>query len=237
MPTEIALKDFNIGVRAGTFVPYQKAYESTDIPMVEQNTKNEQIQLSVQELKKLSDHDLIRQFQQGNEIAFRFLVERHQDKIRNLIFSIFRERDFADDLAQEVFIKAYRALPKFRFEASFYTWLCRIAINRSRDEIRHRKIQRFFSFEQLDEGVEAELQARIATQPKNRDDEEIVALGLKMIPEPYKTAVILRDIEGLPYDEIAQILKCELGTVKSRIARGRQMLRKVLKPLLEEPRL
>ncbi|MCX7984245.1 MAG: sigma-70 family RNA polymerase sigma factor [Bacteroidetes bacterium] len=233
---EIALGSRDIGVRARSFVSCEQSEQSTNYKMEAAPSTARTVELSIDEIRRLNDEELVKLFQQGKEIAFRFLVERHQSRIRNLLYSIFHEREFADDLAQEVFIKAYRALHRFRFESSFYTWLYRIAINRSRDEMRHRKLQRFFSFEQLDEGVEAELQARIATHPKNRDDEELVALGLKMVPEPFKSAVILRDIEGLTYEEIADVLKCELGTVKSRIARGRAMLRKVLKPLLEEPR-
>lgn len=237
MNSEIALEISPIGVRARSFVSCEQPEQCTNQTMDSTLEQARAEELTIEEIRRLTDEELVRLFQQGKEIAFRFLVERHQSRIRNLLYSIFHERDFAEDLAQEVFIKAYRALPRFRFESSFYTWLYRIAINRSRDEMRHRKLQRFFSFEQLDEGVEAELQARIATQPQNRDNEEIIALGLKMVPEPFKSAVILRDIEGLTYEEIADVLKCELGTVKSRIARGRAMLRKVLKPLLEEPRV
>lgn len=235
MNSELALSNGIVGVRARTFVSFDRKKEGMNTTMKNDTEKPPALTLS--ELRQLGDYELVERFQQGNELSFQLLVERYQNRIRNLVYSIFRDHALADDIAQEVFIKAYRALPSFRYESSFYTWLYRIAINKSRDEMRHRKLQRFFSLEQLDEGAEAEIQARIATQPRNTDDQEIVALGLKLVPEPFKSAVILRDIEGMPYEEIAEILQCELGTVKSRIARGRAMLRKALKPLLEEPHL
>lgn len=237
MSAEVAVGTNIVGVRARTFVSFDKKDRCMSTTMKNDIEEQKTPALTITDLRQLDDNDLVALFQEGKEVTFQLLVERHQQRIRNLLYSIFHEKDLADDIAQEVFIKAYRALPRFRFESSFYTWLYRIAINKSRDEMRHRKLQRFFSFEQLDEGAEAEIQARIATQPHTNDDQEIVALGLKLVPEPFKTAVILRDIEGLPYEEIAEVLQCELGTVKSRIARGRAMLRKVLKPLLEEPRL
>lgn len=196
----------------------------------DQNTAKQKIE----DLRLLTDEALISEFQKGNKNVYRILVERYQERIRNLLYSIFHERDLIDDLAQEVFIKAYQALPRFRFEASFYTWLYRIAINKSRDEMRRKKLRRFFSFQNLDEGLEKEIGELVAVPPENRDAQEIVALGLKTLPEKFRTAVVLKDIEGLSYEEIAKIMKCELGTVKSRIFRGRAMLRKALKPLLEE---
>lgn len=239
MNSLVAVADNIVGVRARTLVSFEQPKQGMSTTMNKEKEKegNDFSSLPLAEIRKLTDYQLIKSFQEGNEGAFRFLVERYQNRIQNLFYSIFRDRDYAEDLAQEVFIKVYRALPNFRFESSFYTWLYRIAVNKSRDEMRHRKLQRFFSFEQLDDGAEAELQARLATLPQNRDDEEIVALGLKMVPEPFKSAVILRDIEGLSYEEIADILHCELGTVKSRIARGRTALRNAIKPLLKETRL
>ena len=181
-----------------------------------------------------SDEVLITLFQSGDASVFRTLVQRYQEKIRNLLYSIFRDPDVVEDLAQEVFIKAYQGLANFRYESSFYTWLYRIAVNKGRDELRKRKIRRFFSFQRLDEGIAEELEARIAVDPVNRDDEELVAMGLKMLPEKFRTAVVLKDIDGLSYEEIADVMQCEIGTVKSRLSRARTMLRKKLKPLLEE---
>ncbi len=185
-------------------------------------------------LESKSDEVLITLFQGGDRHVFKTLIQRYQERIRNLIYSIFHEPDIVEDLAQEVFIKAYEGLAHFRYESSFYTWLYRIAVNKSRDELRKRKVRKFFSFQRLDEGIADELQAKISVDPVNRDDEELVAMGLKMLPEKFRMAIVLKDIDGLSYEEIADVMQCEIGTVKSRLSRARAMLRKVLKPLLEE---
>jgi RNA polymerase sigma-70 factor (ECF subfamily) len=220
---------FQIGVRARSFVP-SSPRKNTDSMTNDQALPKPDAEV----LRKLDDETLIIAFQSGDSNVYRFLVERYQERIRNLLYSIFHDRDFIDDLAQEVFIKAYQALPHFRFEASFYTWLYRIAVNKSRDELRKKKARRFFSFQTLDDGIEKELNVRLSVQPENRDSQELVAMGLQTLPEKFRTAVVLKDIEGLSYEEIAEVMQCELGTVKSRISRARAMLRKALLPLMEE---
>ncbi len=185
-------------------------------------------------LDEKSDEVLITLFQQGERSAFRVLVERYQARIKNLIYSIFHEPDIIDDLAQEVFIRAYEALPKFRFQSSFYTWLYRIAVNKSRDELRRRKIRRFFSLQTLLDSSDHELASKLTVEPRDNEVQELIASALKSIPERFRTVIILKDIEGLSYEEIAEVLQCELGTVKSRLFRARASLRNVLKPLLEE---
>ena len=221
---------YKIGVRAGSFVPSYNMMKEADNTVGSLPAER----LSTDVLRTMNDDELISAFQNGHQEVYRMLVERHQERIRNLLFSIFHDRDFIEDLAQEVFIKAYQALPRFRFEASFYTWLYRIAVNKSRDELRKKKLRRFFSFQTLDEGTDKEIHLRLSVSPENRDSQELVSLGLQTLPEKFRTAVILKDIEGLSYEEIAKVMQCELGTVKSRISRARAMLRKALKPLLEE---
>ena len=181
-----------------------------------------------------SDEVLITLFQHGEKGVYRILVERYQERVRNLIYSIFHESEIVDDLAQEIFIKAYEALPTFRLDSSFYTWLYRITVNKSRDEMRRRKVRRFLSFQTLTDEANKELTAKLSVPPEERDAKEIVALGLQALPEKFRSAIILKDIDGLSYEEIADVLQCELGTVKSRLSRARSMLRKVLQPLLEE---
>ncbi len=186
------------------------------------------------DLDRMEDDGLITLFQSGEERAFRTLVDRYEERIHNLLRGMFHDAAAVDDLVQEIFIKVYEALPRFRFESSFYTWLYRIAVNRSRDEIRRRKVRRFLSFQSLDDGTEQELDARLATPPENRDDQEIIDLGLRLLPEKFRTAVVLKDLEGMSYEEIAEIMQCEIGTVKSRLSRGRAMLRRALQPLVKE---
>ena len=181
-----------------------------------------------------SDEVLITLFQHGEKGVYKILVERYQERVRNLIYSIFHDSEIVDDLAQEVFIKAYEALPTFRLDSSFYTWIYRITVNKSRDEMRRRKVRRFLSFQTLTDEANKEFTAKLSVPPEECDAKEIVALGLQALPEKFRSAIILKDIDGLSYEEIADVLQCELGTVKSRLSRARSMLRKVLQPLLEE---
>jgi RNA polymerase sigma-70 factor (ECF subfamily) len=185
-------------------------------------------------LQAKNDDVLIILVHQGEHGAFRVLVERHQERIRNLIYSIFHEPEIVDDIAQEVFIKAYEALPHFRFQSSFYTWLYRIAVNKSRDELRKRKVRRLFSLQTLLESSDKDLSSKIVVEPRDDELQELVAAGLQSLPDKYRIAITLKDIDGLSYEEIAEIMECEIGTVKSRLSRGRAMLRKVLEPLVKE---
>jgi RNA polymerase sigma-70 factor, ECF subfamily len=185
-------------------------------------------------LQAKSDEVLITLVHQGEQGAYRILVERYQERIRNLIYSIFHDQQVVDDLSQEVFIKAYEALSQFRFQSSFYTWLYRIAVNKSRDELRKRKVRRWFSLQTMLEASDKELSSKIVVEQHDNELQELLAAGLKTLPEKYRIAIILKDIDGLSYEEIAEIMECEIGTVKSRLSRARAMLRKVLEPLLKE---
>jgi len=183
-------------------------------------------------LEAKSDEALITMFQGGDRSTYRVLVDRHRERVRNVVFAIFRDTDIVDDMAQEVFIKAYEALPNFRFESSFYTWLYRITVNKARDEMRKRKVKRFFSLDLMTEQKEhhPELQT---PAPTDMGVADMVAQALDKLPEKFRLPVILKDIEGLSYDEIAEALECEVGTVKSRLSRARAMLRTILAPMME----
>ncbi len=184
-------------------------------------------------LDEKSDDVLITLFQSGEEEVFRILVERYTQRVRNLIYSIFNEASLVDDIAQEVFIRVYEALPKFRFESSFYTWLYRITVNKSRDELRKRKTRKFFSLHSMLDASSAELQSKIRIFPEDDSAKELVNKGLQQLPEKFRIPIILKDIDGLSYEEMAEVMQCEVGTVKSRLSRGRAMLRKILAPLLD----
>jgi RNA polymerase sigma-70 factor (ECF subfamily) len=185
-------------------------------------------------LQAKSDEVLIALVHEGEHDAFRVLVERYQERIRNLIYSIFHEPEVVDDLSQDVFIKAYEALAQFRFQSSFYTWLYRIAVNKSRDELRKRKVRRWFSLQSLVDASDKELISKLVVEPHDAELQELLASSLQTLPEKYRIAVVLKDIEGMSYEEIAETMECEIGTVKSRLSRARAMLRKVLEPLLKE---
>jgi len=180
-----------------------------------------------------SDDVLITLFQSGDQEAFRYLVERYAQRVRNLIYSIFNDSSVVDDIAQEVFIRVYEALPKFRFESSFYTWLYRITVNKSRDEMRRKRARKFLSFHSMLEKDDAELQSKMRVYPEDGAAKELVNKGLQQLPEKFRVPIILKDIDGLSYEEMAEIMQCEIGTVKSRLSRARTMLRKILAPLLD----
>jgi RNA polymerase sigma-70 factor, ECF subfamily len=185
-------------------------------------------------LQAKSDEVLITLVHQGEQGAYRVLVERYQERIRNLVYSIFHEQDIVDDLSQEVFIKAYEALAQFRFQSSFYTWLYRIAVNKCRDELRKRKVRRWFSLQTLMEASDKELTSKLVVEPQDRELQELLAASLQTLPDKYRIALVLKDIDGMSYEEIAETMECEIGTVKSRLSRARAMMRKVLEPLLKE---
>ena len=181
-----------------------------------------------------SDDVLVTLFQSGEEAAFRILVERYAQRVRNLIYSIFNEPSLVDDIAQEVFIRVFEALPRFRFESSFYTWLYRITINKSRDEMRKRRSRKFLSLNVLLDNPSKELQSKIRVYPVDESAKELVNKGLQSLPEKFRIPIVLKDIDGMSYEEMAEIMQCEIGTVKSRLSRARAMLRKILAPLLDQ---
>ena len=179
-----------------------------------------------------SDDSLIVLFQNGEQEVFRFLVERYQEKVRNIVFSIFNDADLVDDIAQEVFIKVFQALQKFRFESSFYTWIYRITLNKCRDELRKKKVKRFFSFQSFEKTTNLKIENMATTTFDDENMMGVIQETMKKLPEKFRLPIILKDIDGLSYDEIADVLDCEVGTVKSRLSRGRTMLKELLMPIL-----
>ncbi len=176
------------------------------------------------------DFSLIKGYLNGNEDAFRTLIKRHKEKVRNLVYATLGKPDDVDDIAQEVFIIVFRKLHLFRFESQFTTWLYRITINKCRDHIRRAKIRSFFSPLSSHETMEyAE-----KTKDSNFDLQEIVRMKIAELPENYRIPLILRDIEGMNYQQIAETLNAEIGTVKSRIFRAREALRVLLEPLKKD---
>ncbi len=179
-----------------------------------------------------SDDSLIVLFQNGEKEVFRFLVERYQEKVRNIVFSIFNDSDLVDDIAQEVFIKVFQALHNFRFESSFYTWIYRITVNKCRDELRKKKVKRFFSFHSFEKTTNLKIENMATTTFDDENMMGVIQETMKKLPEKFRMPIILKDIDGLSYDEIAEVLDCEVGTVKSRLSRGRTMLKELLMPIL-----
>lgn len=176
------------------------------------------------------DFTLIKNFVDGDESAFRILVNRHKDKVRNLIYLQLGNTDYVDDISQEVFISVYKKLHHFRFESQFTTWLYRITVNKCYDHIRKTKVKNFFHTISEDE----EDKISFNEDPDNFDLKELIQAAISKLPEKLKTPLILRDYDGLSYQEISDILDAEIGTVKSRIFRARESLKKILEPYLKD---
>jgi len=176
----------------------------------------------------MKDKELVEKALAGSQDAFAALVEKYRIKMFNLAFSLTRNREVADDLAQDIFIKAWLALPKFKFQSQFSTWLYRIAVNASKDLLRKESKLRKVSLEDsppltlMQEDTTNEFDA-VQEDEKRR---KLVHRALESMPEKYRAILILRDIQGMPYGEIGSILDISPGTVDSRLHRARKMLRK-----------
>jgi len=177
----------------------------------------------------MDEKELIQRSQAGDGEAFGVLVERYKGKVFSLAYGFTRDRAAADDLAQEVFIKAFFSLPRFKAESGFGTWLFRIAVNHSMDFLRkNRQRQKDVSLE--DAGEQA-LSAPNASPEENLIEEgrrSLVREALARLPEKYRIILTLRDIDGLSYEDISGILKLSPGTVDSRLHRARRKLREKL---------
>ncbi len=186
-----------------------------------------------------TDEELIARVQRGDKSAFDLLVLRYQHRIVKLVSRYVRNSADASDVAQEAFIKAYRALGNFRGESAFYTWLYRIAINTAKNHLAAlgRRPREVNLVDSDGEAIAIEdLQADYATPEKILLVEEIKSTILRTmaaLPEDLRTAISLREIDGLSYEEIAQAMDCPIGTVRSRIFRAREALDAQLKPLIE----
>ena len=182
----------------------------------------------------MEEKKLIRLSQEGDEEAFGLLVKKYQRKVFCLAYSFMHNRETADDLAQEAFIKAYFGLSKFKFKSTFGTWLYRITINTIKDHLRKKERMNKVSIHDIHE--RPSFQEDEARERKRWGDERrrIVHQFIQTLPEKYRTILTFRDIEGFSYQEISQILQISPGTVDSRLHRARKMLRDKLKPLLRK---
>jgi RNA polymerase sigma-70 factor (ECF subfamily) len=187
---------------------------------------------------KRSDAALVKRVQQGDKQAFNLLVLKYQTKIVNLVMRYVRDPDEANDVAQEAFLKAYRALPRFRGDSAFYTWLYRIAVNTAKNYLVAAKRRPVEYDLDLQDPEQYDMQARL----KDIDSPESVIMkdevqqtideAIQDLPEDLRTAIILRELEGMTYEEIAETMECPVGTVRSRIFRAREAISKRIEPLL-----
>jgi len=204
---------------------------STDVPQVE----------------KAIDGDamLVERTVAGDQKAFELLVIKYQRRIQRLIGRMVRDVDLVEDIAQETFIRAYRALAQFRGEAQFYTWLYRIAVNTAKKALMDLKrdpiiSENFFKSGQSDEGDETSPLENALTSSEtpetvlaSKEIAAIISAAMEALPEELRQAITLREIEGLSYEEISEVMNCPIGTVRSRIFRAREAISGKVKPLLE----
>ncbi len=188
--------------------------------------------------EKNNDLMLIKRVQKGDKSAYDVLVRKYQHKIIKLISRYVHDPEAAQDVAQEAFLKAYRGLARFRGESAFYTWLYRIAINTAKNHLvaQGRRMPDFEVNVQDAEYYEGASALKENDTPERqllRDEiESTVYRAIKELPDDLKTAITLRELEGMSYDEIAQAMDCPIGTVRSRIFRAREAIDRYLEPLM-----
>jgi RNA polymerase sigma-70 factor (ECF subfamily) len=175
------------------------------------------------------DFTLIRKYIDGDDTAFEVLVNLHKEKVRNLVYLTLGDTEFVDDISQDVFISVFHKLKEFRFESKFTTWLYRITVNKCRDYLRKKRVRSIFT-----PIKESHNELSIRTHSETLDLPQLVRKGIQKLPEKLKVPLILRDIDGLSYKEIAEKLECEVGTIKSRIFRARESLKIILEPYHKE---
>ena len=186
------------------------------------------------------DHALVVRAQQGDKRAFELLVVKYQRKLVRLLSRLVRDPAEVEDVAQEAFINAYRALPNFRGDSAFYTWLYRIGVNTAKNYLmamgRRAPTSTAVEAEEA-EGYEEGEQLRDINTPESlalsREIGATVNAAIDGLPEELRTAIQLRELEGMSYDDIARIMDCPIGTVRSRIFRAREAISDKLKPLLD----
>ncbi len=186
------------------------------------------------------DQQLVERAQRGDKRAFDLLVSKYQRKLGRLLSRFIRDPAEVEDVAQEAFIKAYRALPSFRGDSAFYTWLYRIGINTAKNYLvalgRRAPTVTEFNSDEAESFEDGEQLRDINTPESMLMSKEIgstVNAAMEDLPEDLRTAITLREIEGLSYEEIASIMNCPIGTVRSRIFRAREAIAARLRPLLE----
>ncbi len=187
-----------------------------------------------------SDLSLVRRVQRGDKGAFDALVLKYQHKLVKLVMRYVRNPAEAEDIAQEAFIKAYRALPQFRGDSAFYTWLYRIAINTAKNAVVSRDrspVEYDLDRSNTDESYDMQGRLKDSETPEGLvlTDEirSTVNAAIEALPEDLRTAIVLRELEGLSYEEIAEAMACPVGTVRSRIFRAREAIDRRLREVFE----
>ena len=190
-----------------------------------------------------ADAQLVERVKLGDKRAFEMLVVKYQRRVARLIGRMVRDSDMVQDITQETFIKVYRALPQFRGESAFYTWLYRIAVNTARKALMDLKRDPLVLASLAAQEAKNEETSRVESEPSNGETPEAllaskeiaaaVNAAIEALSDDLRQAITLREIEGLSYEEIAELMNCPIGTVRSRIFRAREAIGARLRPLLD----
>ena len=186
-----------------------------------------------------TDAQLVRRVQKGEKGAFDLLVLKYQHKIVNLVMRYVRDPDLALDISQEAFLKAYRALPNFRGDSAFYTWLYRIAVNTAKNYLaaqRRRPMDVELDLQDPEQyDIHANLRDMDTPEGVSLSNElnETVMQAIQALPEDLRTAIVLRELDGMSYEEIAESMECPVGTVRSRIFRARDFISRKIESLVD----
>ncbi len=190
-----------------------------------------------------ADALLVERVKAGDKAAFEMLVVKYQRRVARLIARMVRDTELVQDITQETFIKVYRALPQFRGDSAFYTWLYRIAVNTARKALLDLKRDPLVIAMTAAQDTENEETSRVESEPSNGETPEAVLASkeiatavnaaIEALSEDLRQAITLREIEGLSYEEIAELMNCPIGTVRSRIFRARDSIAARLRPLLD----
>ena len=187
------------------------------------------------------DRELVARAQRGDKRAFELLVEKYQRRLARLLSRLVRDPAEVEDVTQEAFIKAYRALPAFRGDSAFYTWLYRIGVNTAKNYLialgRRAPTANALDTEEGEALDQGELLRDINTPDsvlQSKEIAETVNAAIESLPEELRTAIQLRELEGMSYEEIAGIMNCPIGTVRSRIFRAREAIAERLRPVLDK---
>ena len=185
------------------------------------------------EKEKMLEKELVAKVKSGDMNAFEKIIKLYEKKICSVIYYMVKDQNIVEDVAQEVFIKLYKNISKFNEQSSLYTWIYRITINACYDEIkRERKISYISNYKETEDGeqeieIEDEKQ-NVSEIIEKRIEKEMLIKAIKMLPDEQRALIVLRDIRGFTYWEIADMLKLKLGTVKSKISRARTQLKQLL---------
>lgn len=182
-------------------------------------------------MDKITDKELFARVASDDERAFAMFIERYKSRLYNFVFRIISEKETAEDILQDTFLRVYNQRKNYSPDFALSTWVYTIALNLVRSELRKRKLRKYLSLDFLKE--ESDVELADMGNPEPGQLKPLLEKAINTLPEEYRTAFILCDIERLPYHEIAEIMRVPVGTVKSRINRARSMLREKLLPFKE----